>query len=440
MTTAIDDAELPADARTLLESRGAPLAGGLIVTTTLLVCGLFGWMAWAEVEEVVRAGGRIEPAGHVKIINHPRGGRVAEILVRDGDRVGAGAPLVRLDPESSAAEHAELLGRHQVRAVEVARLEAEAAFRPLAVDPKLAAARPDLVAAARGLIAARADAFAARREALAKAVQTRKGELKTTAAELGRVRNGLTIQRQQLQAVRELAERGLYPKLKLVAVEKQTADAEGELAKTEASLSAAQAALAESEARLAALEKERQSEILRELGEARAERDRLAEQIAGRDTQLAGLVVKAPVAGIVQNLGVAATGQAVGANEPIMKLVPLTEGLVVEARVANQDIGRLRPGLPAKVKVQAFDFVRHGTLTGKVARIAADATPDARTGDLLYAVTVVTDRSHLGERPGEREVAPGMVVEVELTVGERTILSYLTDRIWQIRDGAFREG
>ena len=95
--------------------------------------------------------------------------------------------------------------------------------------------------------------------------------------------------------------------------------------------------------------------------------------------------------------------------------------------------------MPATVKVRAFDYLRFGTLDGRAAEVAADATPDPRTGELAYAVTVATDRDHLGAGPGELEVVPGMVVDVDLKIGERTILSYLTDRIFRLRE-AFREG
>ena len=123
-----------------------------------------------------------------------------------------------------------------------------------------------------------------------------------------------------------------------------------------------------------------------------------------------------------------------------MKLVPTDEGLVVEARVANDDIGRIRPGLPATIKVRTFDFLRHGVLEGHVTKIAADATPEPGRGAPSYIVVIATERDHLGPKPGDLEVAPGMVVDVEVKTGERTILSYLTERIWRVRDAAFRDG
>lgn len=426
-------------ARELLDDRSSLLAGALITTVAGLFMALLGWLAWAQVDEVVHAAGAVEPAGRVKIVNHPRGGRVAQIHVREGDLVAAGAPLVTLDGEVARSERSELLGRLQLRTFEVARLEAEAADSAMRVDPALEAARPDLAAAQRALLQARAAAQQSRRETLEGAVQTRRGELRTAAAEVGRLRNSLTLLTQQRDAVRALAERGLYPTLKLVAVERQYSDDAGELTKAEAGLESAQSALAEAQSRLEGLATERRSEVLAELAAATAERDRLGEQLRAQDAILGALVVAAPSAGIVQEIVVTAAGQAVAPHETLMKLVPQSEGLVVEAKVANRDIGRLHAGMSATVKVRAFDYLRYGSLDGVVQKVAADATPDPRTGDLAYGVTVVTARSHFGARAGEFDVVPGMAVDVELKVGERTILSYLTDRIFRAKE-AFREG
>jgi membrane fusion protein, adhesin transport system len=439
-TAATFDLDRPPSAQALIDGPPSSVAGLLIATIAALVGALIGWLAWAQVEEVVKATGRVEPQGRVKVVNHPRGGRIAAVHVRDGDRVEAGQPLVTFAAEIASSERAELLGRWQVRAVEAARLEAEGAGGPtLAVEPALAQARPDLVAAAGAMLAARLDALASRRESAAKQAQARRAELDTAAAEVGRLRNRVTLARQERAAVRELAARGLYPNLKLLAVERQTGDAEGDLAKAEAALSAAKAALAEAQSRLTGVDRDWRSALLGDLAQATAERDRLAEQLRAQTTLVEETVLKAPAAGVVQDLAVTGPGQAVGATEPLMKVVPLGDGLVVEARVANEDIGRLAVGMPAQVKVRAFDYLRFGTLEGTVRRVAADATPDPRTGALAYAVTVATDREHLGALPGDLDVAPGMVVDVELKVGERTILSYLTDRILTFGE-AFREG
>ena len=423
-------------ARERLQGLAPALAGTLIASIALLLMALLGWLAWAQVDEVVHATGAVEPAGRVKIVNHPRGGRVAAIHVREGQEVAAGAVLVSFDGEVARSERSELMGRLQLRTAEVARLEAEAAGRDLVAGP---VERQDLAAAQQALLAARNAAHASRKMALAQAVATRRGELRTAQADVARLRSGLELLRQQREAVKELAERGLYPTLKVVQVERQYSDDAGELAKARAALDAAKAALAEAESRQQELETERRSEILAALSDTTAERDRLAEQLRAQEAILAGLEVTAPAAGIVQEIVVAAPGQAVAPHETLMKLVPRSEGLVVQAKVANRDVGRLHAGMPATVKVRAFDYLRYGALDGVLQKVAADAAPDPRTGELAYAVTVLTARGHLGQRAGELEVVPGMMVDVDLKIGERTILSYLTDRIFRFRE-AFRDG
>jgi multidrug efflux pump subunit AcrA (membrane-fusion protein) len=133
----------------------------------------------------------VEPAGRVKIVNHPRGGRVAAIHVREGQRVEAGATLVTLDGEIARSERSELLGRLQLRLVEVARLEAEASGRELKRDS--ADLRPDLLATQEALLEARNAAHASRRNALEKSVQARQGEMRSAAAEVDRLRNSLEL-------------------------------------------------------------------------------------------------------------------------------------------------------------------------------------------------------------------------------------------------------
>jgi multidrug efflux pump subunit AcrA (membrane-fusion protein) len=220
------------------------------------------------VEEVVRAPGRVEPAGRVKLVNHPRGGRVAELHVRDGDRVAAGQPLVTFDTRQEASERAELLGRWQALTVEAARLEAEASGAQLAVPAggRGGAGRPGR--GGRAPAARPGRGGGGPREGAARQAQARRDELRTAASEVGRLRNGLALLRQQLDAVRELAARGLYPNLKLVAAEKQLSDTRGELAKAESAQGAAKAALAEAESRLAGIDKDWRSAALDELAEA----------------------------------------------------------------------------------------------------------------------------------------------------------------------------
>lgn len=424
------------DAQGLIERRASPLARVLVLSIAGLFGCLIGWMAWAQVEQVVRAEGQVEPKGRAKLINHPSGGKIAEILVEEGEHVAAGAVLVRFDPEIRKAERADLQARSAAATASVARLEAEAEGREPAFPSLLAEADPALVEDELRLSRARADAAANEKRALEDRIRAKTADTRAAAAEIARLRNSLSLQNQQLDAVRELAGRDLYPRMKLVAVEQQVADLAGELAKAEQYLLTARAELEESRTRSASVDTERRSSVLTELASVRAERDRLMRLLAGQDALLRGLTVTAPVAGYVQDIQVSAAGQSVAANQPIMKLVPSDQGLVIAARVQNDDIGHLREGMAARVKVHAFDFVRFGALEGQLQSIASDARRDQPDAVPVYAVTVVTDEVAGGGGP---RIQPGMLVDVEIAVGKRTVLGYLTDRLRRIGDEAFSE-
>lgn len=431
--------DIPADARVLLEGRTSPVTRLLILTIALLLASTFGWMGWAEMDEVVNATGKVEPAGRVKLINHPEGGRIARIHVEEGQSVRRGDLLVSFDPELDAAEREELLGRYFVASAEVSRLDAEATGQPLIFANDLWQTRPDIVERETELFKARGDSQVSEREALERVVETRDSELRTASAEVSRLRTGTELLRQQFEAVRELTQQGLYPKLKLVQMERELADSRGELAKAESSIGTAQASLAEARSRLDGYDKAWRREVLDELAEVMAERDQLRQRLDTNEAVLSDLEVRAPVDGTIQELVVTAEGLSVSAMAPIMKLVPQGDGLVIKARLANDDIGRVRPGMLARVKVRAFDFARFGVIEGKVEQIAADASATAENQPPSYGVTVLTDHDHVGADV-TNAVVPGMVVDVELKVGERTILSYLTDSITTLKEQAFRDG
>jgi membrane fusion protein, adhesin transport system len=433
-------AEFLPDAEGVIERRHSPVAGLLIVVVALTFCGLVAWSALTEVEQVVIAAGQVEPAGRVKVINHPDGGRIAGIDVVEGQQVAAGAPLVRFDGEEQDAKLVELTGRWQLRSIEAARLEAEIEGGELTVEPELAQARPDLVAEQQALLASRRDAHLSRSEALVQTIERRAKEVQSMTAEVQRLRASHALVKEQLDAVRGLADKGLYPRLRVVTIERELSDLAGDIQKASAGREAAEAALAEAQSRHQALEREQRSTVLAELAAARSERDQLAEAYRRQATTSRNLVVRAPVAGIVQDIAITGPGQSVGSNEPLMKLVPTSGGLVVEARVRNRDIGYVRVGQPVKVKVHAYDFLRYGSLAGQIEQIDADAVVDPKTGALTYGIMVRTETAELALEQTKVEVVPGMAVDVDLLVGERTVLSYLTDRIFRLREAAFREG
>jgi len=433
-------AEFLPDTEGIVAARHSPAAGYLILAIAAMVTTALLWAGLTEVDQVVRAKGQVEPAGRVKIVNHPSGGKVAEVLVSEGEHVLAGQPLLAFDAELVQAELDDLLGRWHVETAEADRLRAEAMDTPLTFTESLAESRPDLILQHTELLKTRRKGHDSRRNALSQAIERQSHEVDSLVAEQARLENSENMLGHQVGAVRQLTEQGLYPKLRLIAAERQLGDISGDIKKTGARLASAKAAYAEAHSERDSFELEWRSLALAALAETEAERDRLGEAVKRQKKMLDNLVLQAPVDGVVQELVIAGAGQSVGSNEPLMKLVPTSEGLVVRAKVDNRDIGHLTVGQDANVKVQAFDFLRYGALEGKIEQIAADASPDQQDGALRYGIVITTESAALTDGENWHDVLPGMAVDVDLRVRERTILSFLTDRIFRMPTEAFREG
>lgn len=431
-------AEFLPEAQALAQRRHSPAAKWLALILSALVLAMICWSALAEVDQVVTAVGVVRPAGKVKLVNHPVGGRVSAVLVGEGERVSLGQPLIEIDPETLESEVAKRRGDWQALAAAAARLEGEAAGAAPVFPAELAAARPDLLTAQTELFEARASAFAAERRSLEEVARQREREVQSAH---GRARQGaasLKILKEQEAAVATLAGKGYFPQLRYLSLQREVAENEGLVAAARQDAAIAEAALAEARSRLEAHERDRRAVVLAELTQIAAERERAAGSLAQAEAELRNRVVRAPAEGIVQDLLVAAPGQAVRANEEILKIVPSSGGLIIEALLANADIGEVRVGQEARVKLIAYDHIRYGTVAGRVERISADATPDDR-GRLRYKVEIRTARDHLGAAPGALPLAPGMAAEIDLRIGERSILSYLTDRVLTVADSAFKE-
>lgn len=428
------------EAQAISEARHSPLASLLV----LIICGFFivilAWAAIAEVDQAVVAQGQVRPGGRVKLVNHPEGGSVAQILVRDGDLVRQGDPLLRLDSEIINGEVRRLRGDLQTLEAELARLEAEAGDDAVIRFPDIVAGeRPDLVATHTRLLQARRDSLESRRESAEREIEQAQSDINSFRVRINTLGASRDVLAEQVRSLRTLTDKGHFPFLRFQSVQRQLAETEGQLQETRQSLDSALSALSASKSRRREIDDESRSQVLTQLAETRGARDRTARNLEQATARLDRTIVRSPVDGYVQNLVVNNTGQAVRPNEPLMSVVPQSDNLVIEARVANSDISSVETGQEANIKVRAYDFIKYGALNGKVERVARDANTDEQSGAIFYVVEIRTDRNYLGDVPGRNQVRPGMQVDAELKAGSRSVLSYLTDRVIGTADEAFRE-
>jgi membrane fusion protein, adhesin transport system len=423
----------------------APLAPGLasrvLLWSILGFCSvMIAWAAVAEVNETASAPGRIVPQRPLQVISHADGGVVSAILVRPGDIVAAGAPLLRLDPGGAAADFGRSSAAANALSARIVRLEAEAAGRTPLFPAALTVAAPGAVAAEQALwqahqrdvtngsagVSARIDGA---RRALA--------EAEATAASSAEAR---------AQAAREVAmlaplvDKGIEPRLTLDRARSSLVQADASAAGSAAAVARSRAAVAEAQSAAAAVTDRWRAEASRELTQARAE---LAGQQAGLPNlqrRLARAEVRSPVTGTVQRVLVGTVGSAVAPGAPLVEVVPKDGALAIAARVRPADIGFVHLGQPAAVRITAYDSSLYGTLKGRVTRISPDSVVDERAGEGWYEVRIETSQAVLtGPTGGKVAIGSGMVADVALLGAPRTVLSYLLSPVARLREDAFRE-
>lgn len=438
------------DIEAITERRHSPYASWLIFTVAGFIAAAALWMTFSKIDQVATAPGVIRPAGKAKTLSHLEGGRVARILVKDGDAVREGQELVVLDSDQVDQEIAKARAVYLALSGEVARLVAETsqpATTPV-FPPELTGATL-VVADQLNLWRARQAELQARRTAADSVIEQTRARTQSLQGRIKALEESVAILAQREEALRGLVGQKFFPELQYLGVKRDLVVAKGDLAAAQEDLKSAEQAFAEATERRAIVDREWLAAGLKRLGEARAERDRALGTMEQQLTYKRNLVLRAPVDGIVNGLRLTNIGQAVRPGEPVVGVVPAGEArrIEVEVRVTNADIGMITPGQACSVKLQTYDWIRYGALDCKVTHIAADATaPDpavnpqaAATTQPYFVILASVERDYLGDDPRRNRVTPGMTAQVDLHIGRRTIMGYFTDRVFSTVGGSLKE-
>jgi HlyD family secretion protein len=414
------------------------------VVFLILVVGVGGWGATAVISGAVVASGSLVVDTNVKKVQHPTGGIVGELRVRDGDRVHAGDIVVRLDETVTRANLAIVSkGLEELRARK-ARLESERDGWDTIVFPAPLVARasdPDLAAA----MDSERKLFNLRKTAR----NGQKAQLQERVTQLGEEIAGLTAQQnsktkeialleRELAGVRDLWKQNLVQLSRLTALEREAARLDGERGQLVASAAQAKGKIAETALQILQIDQDLASEVAKELREVDGKIGEFIERKVTAEDQLKRIDIRAPQDGTVFQLAVHTVGGVITAGDPIMLIVPEADNLSVEVKVNPQDIDQLQLNQKAILRFSAFNARTTPEIDGMVTRISADTSTDQRTGQSYYTVRIAMPAQQL-ERLGDVKLLPGMPVEAFVQTGDRTMLSYLMKPLHDQFVRAFRE-
>ena len=424
-------------------ARGAVLLG--VFGLLLLIGGFGGWAVFSRIAGAVVAPGQVEVEQHRQVVQHPEGGVVEQIAVREGQTVAAGDLLIRLDGTLLRTELAIVEGQYFEVLARRGRLEAERVDQPEITFPteltELAPSRPDLQA----MIDGQTSLFRSRLDTLHQSTE----QLDAQAEQVGQQIEGIDAQSaaldqqrvligRELKDAQSLLDKGLAQAPRVLALEREAARLDGQLGELKAGRAQGQTQITEigiSKLRLAATRREQAETELRDLGYRELE---LAERRRGLTEQIARLDIRAPVSGIIHQLQVTTPRSVIRPAEPVMYLIPQDRPLVIAARIAPINVDEVHVGQQVVLRFSAFSSRTTPEIDGTLARVSADAVVDEASRMQFYRAEVTLPQSER-DKLGDLALIPGMPVEVYIQTGERSPLAYLVKPLSDYFVRAFRE-
>ncbi|WP_373568599.1 HlyD family type I secretion periplasmic adaptor subunit [Paracoccus actinidiae] len=423
--------------------RGTLLTGLLAVV--VLLGGFTVWAMQSRIAGAVVASGQVEVEQQRQIVQHPDGGVVEDILVKDGQSVESGQPLIRLDGSLLRTEHAIVEGQYFEILARRGRLEAERGDSGTMQIPQ------ELLTAAEGnddlqaLIAGQRSLFETRRDTLRQSIQ----QLEKQSEQVRQQVDGIDAQiaalnrqrdliAEELEDQQSLLDRGLAQASRVLALQREAASLDGQVGELQASRAAAETRQTELDIQRLRLGAERREEAeteLRDLGYRELE---LAERRRGLIEQINRLDIRSPAAGIVYNMQVTTPRSVVRPADPVLYVIPQDRPLVVSARLATINVDEVQAGQPVVLRFSAFSSRTTPEIDGVLGRVSADAMMDEATQMPYYRAEVTIPADQLAKL-GDLALIPGMPVEVFIQTGERSPMAYLMKPLTDYFNRAFRE-
>lgn len=431
-----DDADFDADADWAIAEQTPSGARILIWLSVAAAFVLIVWAAFAQLDEVTRGEGKVIPSRQVQILQSMDGGMVSEILVREGQSVKVGDLLLKVDPTRMVSSLRENQSQYLALLAKAARLKALADGTVFKPPPEVVKDAPEIVAQELSLFESRRSELEATIGVARQQSLQRSQELISVRARREQAAQSYTLTAKELELTRPLANSGAVSPVELLRLERDVARYRGERDSANSDIPRLQSAVAEANRKMQEVELTFRNGAKSELSETNAKLSALSEGSAALEDRVKQTEIRSPVNGTVKQLKVNTVGGVVQPGKDLIEVVPSDDALLLEARVLPRDIAFLRPGQKALVKFTAYDFAIYGGLEATLEHISADSVVDEK-GNAYFLVRVSTVATFIG--PQKLPIIPGMVAEVDILTGKKSVLAYLMKPILRAKARAMTE-
>ena len=410
-------------------------ARALLRISAVVIVLLILWAAFAEIDEVTRGQGKVVPTSQVQIVQSVDGGVVELIAVKEGQVVEPGQLLFRVDPTRFKSNMME--SRSAQLALQAKALRLEALTRGKSFNPpaELLKEVPDVVAQEQRLYDSRRESIAAQVSITYNQLTQRQQELNEVRARREQAERSLELLLKEISVTRPMVATGAVSEVEVLRLDRDVARLRGDRDQIGAQILRVQAAIQEAQRRIEETQLSNRNLMSAELSETMSKLASLSQSGLALEDKVNKADIKSPVRGTVKRMLVNTVGGVVLPGKEVAEIVPLDDVLILEAQFSPKDIAFLRPGDKAIVKFTAYDFAIYGGLTAEVMSIGADSVVDEK-GNAFYLVRVRTQKASLG---ANLPIIPGMVAQVDILTGKKTVLSYLVKPILRAKANALTE-
>ncbi len=420
--------------RVLTPSRAASL---LLFTICGLVAAFILWAALAKVDEITRGMGQVVPSMDAQIVQSLEGGIVQELLAREGDLVKKDQVLIRLRDLGAGSEERGGTAKLLSLRARKARLEAEAGGTAFVLPDDIKAGAPVIAANEEQLYRSRQEEYQNALTMIEAKIESVKAQIDELGAQMGRDSQNIGLLQKELAITSRMVAQKAVPQIEEIRLQRQLNDVQG-------SLRAARERKAGLEADLRSAEKSKKdqadkfrSQALGELGNTETEMTGLSESLKTVGAKINRAEIRSPVEGVVNSLAVTTVGGVIEPAMRVAEIIPAGDDLKITAKVTPNDIAFLKVGQKARVRISAYDAQRYGMLEGELTRVAANST---RSDDEVYfEIEVRTSQNYLGTAEHKLPITAGMIAEVDVLTGRKSILEYLMRPVLRLKDRALTE-
>lgn len=410
----------------------------LLYLIVLMILLFIFWAWFAELDEITRGAGKIVPSSKVQVVQHLEGGIVTEILVRQGDSVEAGQPLLRIDNKISQSNLGESRLKQEELLARQFRLRAEAGQAKGLLIDETASLPPQLLTNEESLLRSNLEYLQNQLNMVEDQIAQKRSEMTEAEVRLSNARKSRELLQKQMDMTRPMVERGIESEADFLRLEREMVNLNDSVETTRIAIDRISLAVRELHKKKDDLKISFQTRAQKELNEINAQLSQLGEKKTALTDQVERTLVTSPTRGIIKQMHINTINGVVRPGMDLIEIVPLEDSLLIEAKVQPSDIAFLHPGQKAVVKVTAYDFSIYGGLDGEVFDISADSLLEAN-GMPYFLVRIKTDKNFLGQPEKPLKLISGMQVSVDILTGKKTVMDYLLKPIFKAKYAALTE-